>query len=91
MDIVLEAFNSYGFDRFWATILPASKATFLTNMLKEAVPSATFSSMREAPTAFRPASQYLSFEPGRYAYMSALPRDNMWRQGVTLFLITWYV
>ncbi|MCJ1449275.1 MAG: c-5 sterol desaturase [Stictis urceolatum] len=38
---------------------------------------------------YKPASQYLKLEPSQYAYMSALPRDNVWRQGITLYLITW--
>lgn len=92
MDVVLEIFDTFLFDRLYAMALPASKATYLNNMLKDVVvPSPTFSSMREAPTAIHHASQFLSLQPGPYAYMSALPRDSAWRQGISLYLITWYV
>ncbi|KAL1608378.1 c-5 sterol desaturase [Paraconiothyrium brasiliense] len=91
MDLVLEGFDSFLFDPIYATLLPA-KTPGLS-------PNATFSSLREVPTAasyaaqnnwqYEPASQYLSFTPGKYAYMSEWARDDWRRQLVTLFLITW--
>jgi lathosterol oxidase len=97
MDVVLEGFDTYLFDRLYAAILPASPSTVAYNGFKAAVGSAnaTFSSMREEPTAyyntyqFHPASEYLSFSPSKYAYMSSLPRDDVFRQALSLFLITW--
>jgi len=43
------------------------------------------------PTAYsyEPASQFMSFEPSDFAYMSQWPRDNIYRQAFNLFLITW--
>jgi lathosterol oxidase len=90
MDIVLEFFDQFLFDPIYATVLPAKVPYF--------APNATYSSLKETPTAFptpawefKPASEYLSFEPTKYAYMSEWSRDNGWRQLTTLFLITWYV
>lgn len=90
MDIVLEAFDTFLFDPIYATLLPAN--------IPAPSPNATFSSLKEASTPylsttwqFQPASEYLSFTPSKYAYMSAWPRDDMRRQFVTLFLITWCV
>ncbi|KAL8746812.1 MAG: hypothetical protein Q9190_001217 [Brigantiaea leucoxantha] len=45
--------------------------------------------MREVPTIIQPSSQFFHLEPSRFAYMSAWPRDNVWRQALSLYLITW--
>ncbi|PVI07611.1 hypothetical protein DM02DRAFT_512356 [Periconia macrospinosa] len=89
MDVVLEAFDTYLFDPLYATLLPAGSSVL--------TPNATYSSLREVPTAapyasaweYKPASQYVSFTPGKYAYMSQWSRDDMRRQFLSLFLITW--
>ena len=96
MDIVLEAFDAYLFDSLYAQLFPATPGPIAYNAIKSATANSTFSSVREEPTAYynnyqyQPASQYISFSPSKYAYMSSLPRDNMWRQAVSLFTITWY-
>lgn len=90
MDIVLEVLDTFLFDPIYATLLPANTPG--------SAPNATFSSMREVPTLpptattwqYKPASQYLSVEPGKYAYMSQWPRDDWRRQLFSLYLITWY-
>jgi hypothetical protein len=89
MDIVLQIVDTFLFDRFYATILPASSSQIARNAAKNAVTS-TFSSMREVPTAYASASKFLTLKPSHFAYMSAWPRDFIWRQAVSLFLITWY-
>ncbi|KAF2273834.1 uncharacterized protein EI97DRAFT_423641 [Westerdykella ornata] len=88
MDIVLEAFDTFLFDPIYATLHPAKAPAFS--------PNATVSSLRETPTGFvpsswqyHPASDYISFTPRKYAYMSAWPRDDWRRQLLSLFLITW--
>ena len=95
MDIILEAFDTLVFDRVYATLLPASSASFVSQYVKGAATS-TFSSMRESGTItptqkyiYEPASRIISFEPSQWAYASALPRDNLYRQFTSLFLITW--
>jgi len=89
MDIVLEVFDTFLFDRFWATVYPASNPSYAQNVAKHA--TATFSSMRELPTSIQPSTQFFQLNPSQYAYMSEWPRDNIYRQGLTLYLITWYV
>jgi len=89
--VVLEVVDTFLFDRIYATLLPASPAVIAANLAAKDAPTSTFSSMREGPTPFhfQPASQLLSFEPGPYAYMSSWPRDDAWRQAISLYLITW--
>lgn len=92
MDIVLEVFDTFLFDRLYATFLPVTAATGNgsgRSFIKDA--TLTFSSVREMPTAVHSASQFFQLEPSEYAYMSAWPRDNAWRQGLSLYLITWWV
>ena len=88
MDIVLEVFDTFLFDRFWATVYPATTLTHTQNVIKEA--TATFSSMRELPTPIQPATHFFNLTPSKYASLSQWPRDNIWRQFLTLYLITWY-
>jgi len=88
MDVVLEVFDTFIFDRLYAVLLPASSIAFTKNTVKNAATS-TFSSMREMPTALNHASQFLQLEPSPFAYMSAWSRDNIWRQLLSLYLITW--
>ena len=90
MDIVLQVFDTFLFDRFWAFVHPASTFTDTRNVVK--LPTTTFSSRREVPTAIINAStKFFQLEPSPYAFMSAWPRDNIWRQFITLYMITWYV
>ncbi|KAF2457076.1 hypothetical protein BDY21DRAFT_304056 [Lineolata rhizophorae] len=84
MDIVLEVADTFLFDRAYAALLPAP---YHGPGAAAATANATFSSMRE--WEFNPASDYLSFAPGDHAWMSQWDRDNVWRQFVSLYLITW--
>jgi lathosterol oxidase len=87
MDLVLEGFDTFLFDPLYAYFLPAANAF---GGLKG---NATFSSTPAAPPStwmYTPASEYLSFEPSQYAYMSQLARDDWRRQLFSLFIITWY-
>lgn len=87
MDIVLEIADTFVLDRFYATLLPASPLIHNKGLVKNA--TATFSSVRELPTAIHGSGQFFQLEPSRYAHMSSWPRDNVWRQGLSLYLITW--
>ncbi|KAF2093959.1 hypothetical protein NA57DRAFT_47430 [Rhizodiscina lignyota] len=93
MDVVLEVFDTFLFDRMYATVLPVSQSVQSQYALSQQTPNATYSSMLETPTPYNwqyhPASQMLSFSPSQYAYMSQWPRDSIYRQAVSLFLITW--
>lgn len=88
MDIVLQIFDTFLFDRFYATFYPASSMEYTENAVKQA--TSTFSSMREMPTAIHSTTQFFNLAPSQYAYMSQWPRDSAWRQFVSLYLITWY-
>jgi len=48
MDIVLEAFDTFLFDPIYATLLPAN--------IPALSPNATYSSLKEAPTAYIPTT-----------------------------------
>ena len=89
MDVVLEIFDTFLFDRLYATVLPSSLASYSRSIGFKNVNS-TFSSMREIPTGLSTPTNFLfQLEPSEYAYMSAWSRDNIWRQGLSLYLITW--
>jgi lathosterol oxidase len=91
MDVVLEVADTFMFDAFYAAILPTQSSTLTGN--------ATFSSLKEQPTAYtapttwqyEPSSKYFSLEPSQAAYQSQWVRDDWRRQLVSLYLITWYV
>lgn len=95
MDVILEIFDTFAFDRIYAAVLPLTPAMLAFSTVDELAtsPNATWSSMMESATPatykFQPASQYFSVEPSNYAYMSRWPRDNIFRQYISLFLITW--
>ncbi|KAF2841506.1 hypothetical protein M501DRAFT_929115 [Patellaria atrata CBS 101060] len=91
MDVVLEVFDSFFFDRVYAYAYPSVAAHNAFSNLRA---NSTYSSVREVPTAYKnyeykPATHYFSIEPSDYAYMSQWPRDNAMRQLISLFLITW--
>ncbi|KAF2261190.1 C-5 sterol desaturase [Lojkania enalia] len=88
MDIVLEGLDTYLFDVIYATLLPAQSPIVPGN-------ATTYDSLK-SPVGFQPrtwefipASEYVSFPPGKYAYMSSWARDDWRRQWLSLFLITW--
>lgn len=87
MDILLEVFDTFLFDRFWSIVYPTSTLNYQEHAAKDT--TATFSSMRELPTAIHASTQFFQLAPSRYAFMSQWPRDNIWRQLFTLYLITW--
>ena len=95
MDVILELFDTFAFDRLYANLLPLTPSMLAYSAIDtlSAAPNATWSSMKEAGTpfsyTFAPASQYFSVEPSSYAYLSRWPRDNIYRQAVSLYLITW--
>jgi hypothetical protein len=94
MDVILEALDTYAFDRLYATVLPLTPSILAIGTIGDFAGSnnATWSTMARGvtPYKFEPASQYFSVEPSSYAFMSQWPRDNIARQAISLFLITWY-
>ena len=87
MDIILEVFDTFLFDRLYAALLPGSTPVAAKSVVRDA--TATFSSRREGPTAVARTNQLFQLEPSHYAYMSQWSRDNIYRQGLSLYLITW--
>lgn len=87
MDIVLEVLDTYAFDYAYAYFLPAKPAPYGFGDVNGANSTAqTLSSWQ-----YKPATHLFSLEPSQAAYMSAWPRDNIYRQAISLYLITWFV
>jgi lathosterol oxidase len=63
--------------------------TFLLDHVYSALLPA--SSRNAAEWQYTPATVYFTLEPGEAAFASTWPRDNIYRQGISLFLITWFV
>ncbi|KAL1972474.1 hypothetical protein VTN31DRAFT_6888 [Thermomyces dupontii] len=90
MDIVLEVFDTYIGDRLYSSVLPVSLAESpkLAPYLHRA--NQTLPLLSDVNSyVFKPASSYFSLEPTQYAYESIWARDNVFRQSISLFLITW--
>jgi len=95
MDVVLEVFDALFLDRVYSTLFPASSSSYASQFAKDVVTS-TFSSMREMGTStpqheyiYKPASRYLNLGTNQWTHSSTLPRDNSYRQALSLGLITW--
>ena len=102
MDFVLEIFDSVMFDRMYANLLPRDSAfsafdpiSTITAGFKNFDNSTTFDSATQGVDVlrstwqFEPASSYMSVQPSEYAYMSRWDRDNIWRQFISLYILTW--
>lgn len=87
MDIVLELTDTFILDYAYAFVLPGRAAPFdFADQLNANATGQTFSAWQ-----YKPATTFFSVEPSQAAYTSAWARDNLYRQAVSLFLITWYV
>ncbi|KAK0668667.1 putative C-5 sterol desaturase [Cercophora samala] len=83
MDVVLEVCDQFLFDYMYQLVLPARLAP-------SGLTSQTFANGTSMSTwQYKPATEYLHMTPSQAAYGSLWARDNMWRQGVSLFLILW--
>ncbi|KAI9741879.1 MAG: c-5 sterol desaturase [Cirrosporium novae-zelandiae] len=97
MDVVVEVFDAFLGDRFYAALLPAASATDIFSNLNTGSTNTTLSGIHESPTAYhpsyvyKPATEYelLQFPPGDLGYSSIWARDNIYRQATSLFLIIW--
>lgn len=94
MDIVLEIWDTFVGDRLYAEVLPASlqtSAAVSASYLGFANPANSSLSLFGAATPFvyTPATSLFSLEPSKYAYLSAWPRHNIYRQFLSFFLIFW--
>lgn len=86
MDIVLEVADTLFGDYLYAAFYPAKPAPydFPHPPSNETVSENAFSAW-----TYTPSTHYFSLEPSQYAYMSQWPRDNIYRQALSLFLIVW--
>lgn len=90
MDIALELCDTYFFDYLYSAILPAQSAVYTSS--KDGLNNTTSLHSRQPSSwQFEPATQFISFPPGEAAYTSQWMRDNIYRQFLSLVLVTWYV
>ncbi|PNS18624.1 hypothetical protein CAC42_5163 [Sphaceloma murrayae] len=94
MDVVLELLDTYAYDRLFAATFPLKQSphTWTPLDLISPSPNATWATIEESAIQnykYEPASQFFSVQPSEYAYMSRLPRDNAFRQAISLYLTTW--
>lgn len=82
MDIVLEIVDSFVADHVYAWALPAKPAPYDLHLANAT--SQTFS-----PWQYKPSTYLFSIQPSQAAYMSQWSRDNIYRQSLSLFAITW--
>ena len=82
--MVLEVFDTFLFDRLYATFLPKAIA-----QLNATADGSILPGIYEAPTLYEPASQFIHLKSSPYAYSSKLLRNDPYRQTITLYLITW--
>ncbi|OBT48096.1 hypothetical protein VE00_00945 [Pseudogymnoascus sp. WSF 3629] len=87
MDIVLEVVDTFALDYAYAYLLPAGPAPF--DLAGSGLKNQTLDTLAST-WIYEPASTYLNFAPSAAAYMSAWPRDYIWRQFISLFAITWF-
>ncbi|KAF3902322.1 hypothetical protein AA313_de0200681 [Arthrobotrys entomopaga] len=94
MDIVLSLCDTLFLDRFYATVLPATKLStsspdvfaYSKNANSTGIPS---SIEGHALSSAVQLEQLIGLLPGKYADLSMLARDDALRQFFSLFLITW--
>lgn len=92
MDIILELWDTFVGDRLYSAILPTSLSSSVA--LPAFVNAASNTSLAlfgaDKPFVYEPATHLIHLEPSKYAYLSAWPRNNIYRQFTSFFLITWY-
>lgn len=92
MDIILELWDTFIGDRMYSTLLPASLSSVSLPAFVDAASNTSLALFGAAePFVYEPATQLIHLEPSKYAYLSAWPRNNIYRQFTSFFLITWYV
>ncbi|KAK2794937.1 c-5 sterol desaturase [Onygenales sp. PD_12] len=89
MDVILEVLDTFLFDYLYAAVVPGSTAGGLTSKIANGLNITESALGAGAGYVYSPSTRYFSLEPSKYAYKSALPRDNIYRQFITLYLITW--
>ena len=90
MDIVLEVWDTFIGDPLYSKLLPLSLSSEVSS---PGFASAGNSSLAlfgaNKPFVYEPATKLIYLEPSKFAYMSAWPRNNIYRQFLSFFLIVW--
>lgn len=86
MDIVVEVLDTFAFDYIYANCHPARPAPY-----DYPYPPSNETQTQQvfSPWTYKPSTNFFSLPPSQHAYMSAWPRDNIYRQAVSLFMIVW--
>ncbi|PSS00922.1 hypothetical protein BD289DRAFT_360481 [Coniella lustricola] len=87
MDVVLEIADTFVGDYVYANLLPVRPSPY---GLADGSSNATAGDQVFSTWTYTPATDYFALEPSEYAYQSAWPRDNIWRQALSLYLIVWF-
>lgn len=77
MDVVLDILDTFVFDKLYAFLLPAKSFDLLDQ-----------DSLHDYN---RHISRYVTVIPSEYAMQSTWPRDNIFRQFLSLFITIWLV
>lgn len=87
MDIVLELTDTFIGDYAYAYFFPIKPTPYdFPERPAGNATAQTFSSW-----TYKPATQLIYVQPSQAAYRSQMPRDDIIRQLITLYFITWYV
>ncbi|KAL4782756.1 hypothetical protein BJX76DRAFT_331926 [Aspergillus varians] len=90
MDIALEIWDTFLGDRLFSALLPASLSSTVSI---PGFPNAANSTLSlfgaSKPFVYEPATKLIYLEPSKHAYLSAWPRNNIYRQFSSFFLIVW--
>ncbi|PYI23299.1 sterol delta 5,6-desaturase ERG3 [Aspergillus japonicus CBS 114.51] len=90
MDIALEVWDTFIGDRLYSSLLPLSLSSSITIPGVNTAVNSTLSLFGASkPYVYEPATQLFYLEPSKYAYLSAWPRNNIYRQFLSFFLIVW--
>ncbi|CAG8244400.1 unnamed protein product [Penicillium salamii] len=91
MDIILELWDTFIGDRLYSTVLPTSLSASVSLPAFANAANSTMALFGSSePFVYEQATQLLYLEPSKYAYLSAWPRNNIYRQFTSFFLITWF-
>lgn len=91
MDLVLEVADTYLFDRVYATLLPKTFKSLIPEappFISNVINTITNSTSNPAKKVYGLNSHYYFFDETIYSSLSLLPRHNIIRQTISLFLVT---
>lgn len=73
MDVILDVLDTFVFDRFYAWVIPGDIGALIN----------------ASPLLNQHVSAYYPLQPSKWAERSHWKRDNILRQSLTLFLVSW--